>query len=475
MDELLLGPIVGGLKPDRAFFWGRASGPGVLYAWLGSKPDMSDAWLAGKSLPLTAENGYAGVAPVNELSPNTRYRYALSLSDQPPRPEQAPFPRFTTFPLDRQSTSFTFAFGSCFRPENEQGGRIFDAIDRLRQEQDVRFILLIGDQIYADAYDKNGIGKIACSLQEYRDVYSYTWSRPPFRKLLMNLPAFMTLDDHEVDDDWRWQDKDRQWAHIPWWDKVQRWFQRRPPQERNIPLKRVQDALQAYWEHQGMHAPHLELPPAVNIAGQYALAKGDPGSLAYNFSFGSAAFFVLDTRTMRVCKGRERSMLSEGQWRVLEDWLLRVKDAYPVKFIVTSCALLFRMWLDVPRDRWSGFPEERDRLLRFLAENGIGNVYLLAGDLHSAHAVCAYLNGPGGRKIPLWEFCSTPFEQQPNTLSSRTYWPLRGGPVHSQRLEFSAAKHNFGLVRVSYDDMGSPSVLFEVRGAQGELLGKAGE
>jgi len=471
MDELLLGPIVGGLKPDRAFLWGRASGPGILHAWLGSRADMSDARLAGKSLPLQAESGYAGVAPVDGLTPNTRYRYTLTLSDQPPRPEQAPFPGFTTFPRDNQQVSFNFAFGSCFRPEDENGGKVFYAIDQMRQKEDLRFIMLIGDQIYADAYDKNGIGKVACTLQEYRDVYAYTWSRPYFRKLMMNMPAFMTLDDHEVDDDWRWQDKDRQWAQIPWWDKVQRWLQGRPPQERNIPLKRVQDALQAYWEHQGMHAPHLELPPEINVAGQYELPKDAPGSLAYNFSFGQAAFFVLDTRTMRICMGRERSMLSEGQWQALESWLLRVKDVYPVKFIVSSCAMFFRMILDIPRDRWSGFSDECNRLLCFLADNCIENVYLLAGDLHSAHAIRAHLNGPGGQKIPIWEFCSTPFEQQPNNLSSRTYWPLRGGPVSSQNLVFRIAKHNFGLVRVSFDEIGSPSVVFEVRGSEGELLG----
>ena len=97
---------------------------------------------------------------------------------------------------------------------------------------------------------------------------------------------------------------------------------------------------------------------------------------------------------------------------MLETWLLSVKDAYPVKFLVTSCALLYSMWLDIPADRWSGFPRERERLLHLLAANGIENVYLLAGDLHAAHAVRAELYGPQERRITLWEFCSTPFEQK---------------------------------------------------------------
>jgi phosphodiesterase/alkaline phosphatase D-like protein len=254
-----------------------------------------------------------------------------------------------------------------------------------------------------------------------------------------------------------------------------RWFQGRPPQERHIPLKRVQDALQAYWEHQGMHAPHFVVPPPVNIAGQYDLQPRAQGSLAYTFNFGAAAFFVLDTRTMRVRNLRQRSMLGEDQWQALENWLLSVKDAYPVKFIVSSCALLFRMWLDVPRDRWSGFPQERERLLHFLAANGIGGVYLLAGDLHSAHAVRADLYGADEQSLPLWEFCSTPFEQAPNTIARLSYYPLRGGAVKNQKLSFVVAANNFGVVRVSFANVDQPVVRFQVFGSQGELLGEAGD
>jgi len=177
---------------------------------------------------------------------------------------------------------------------------------------------------------------------------------------------------------------------------------------------------------------------------------------------------------MRVRRMTKRSMLGEGQWAALEAWLLRVKDIYPVKFLVTSCALLYRMWVDFPRDRWSGFPQERDRLLHFLAANGIQNVYLLAGDLHSAHAVRADLYGPEGSLLPLWEFCSSPFEQNPNTRSSRTYWPLRGEPIRSQHLAFTIARHNFGVVRVDYSDPARPGVRFQLFGREGELLGEAG-
>lgn len=480
MKELALGPIIGGLSHDRAHIWGKASdvmdentiNPPRLHAWLGTKPDLSDAKLLGTSLPLTEETGYAGVAPVANLKANTKYHYYLSLKGTPPTPTDVDYPEFTSFPLPDERTSFAFAFGSCFRPEDQSGGRIFRALDQHREADNLRFILMIGDNIYADAFDHNGIGKIACTLEEYRAVYQYTWSRPDLRHLLLNLPVFMTLDDHEVDDDWRWTDRGRQQAFIPWWDKIQRRIKRRPLIEREIPLKRVQDALQAYWEHQGMHAPPFHLPPRLNANGQYDLVPGDPGSLAYSFNFGAVAFFILDTRSMRIRNRRERIMLGEGQWQALESWLRAVKDRFPVKFLVSSCSMLYPMWLDIPEDRWAGFSIERDRLIHFLADEGIEGVYLLTGDLHTAHAVRTDISSPDGRDISLWEFCSSPFEQQPSKFTKYTYLPLRGGPIKKSERVFWIPQNNYGIVRVDFPEEGAPRVRFELYGRNGDLLAK---
>jgi phosphodiesterase/alkaline phosphatase D-like protein len=164
-------------------------------------------------------------------------------------------------------------------------------------------------------------------------------------------------------------------------------------------------------------------------------------------------------------------MLGEGQWLALKAWLLAVKDDYPVKFLVTSCSMLHPMWHDIPRDRWSGYPDERDRLLHYLAANGIQGVYLLAGDLHASHAVYAELYGPQGRSLPLWEFCSTPFEQDPNRLARYTYTPVRSGPVRTSRRLFSVSQFNFGMVSVEFSAGAQPIVAFQLVGADGSILG----
>jgi alkaline phosphatase D len=431
-----------------------------------------------KSLPLTAESGFAGIVPVDGLAPKTDYFYTVTLDESLDSPLVYPYPKFSTFPPDGEQHSFSFVFGSCFLPVDENGGGIFDYISGLRASrvQDptkaLRFMLLTGDQIYADAHDRNGIGSIALSLEEYRKVYAYTWSRPPFQKLLQKLPVFMTLDDHEVDDDWTWIDEERSKAAIPIWDSLIRLWQGRPEAEREITPERVKAALQAYWEHQGMHARGYVSPLGLDEAYQYTLAPDDQGSLAYRFNYGAAAFFVLDTRTMRVKpKSGQNIMLGEGQWQALTEWLDEVGDSYPIKFIVSSSAMLYQLRLDIPKDRWTGFESARRRFIEAIKARDLRGVYILAGDLHSAHAMQAEIQGPSGL-IPLWEFCATPFEQNPNKLSGY-HWmrkPLPKDLVAEQELHFTYNQVNFGVVEVDFDDPDYPCVRFEVYGPDGRRV-----
>ena len=479
MTKLILGPMIGGLNDTQAYIWGRTDGPGTLYAWLSQNPDLTDLGQpTALSLPLSAQNGFAGVVPINDLQPETEYYYTVTLEPTLQSPLVWPYPKFSTFPPKGAVRSFSFVFGSCFRPADQDGGGIFDHIRALhfarenQAEKALRFMLLIGDQIYGDAYQYNSLGRCALSLDDYRQVYAYTWSRPPFQRLLQKIPAYMTLDDHEVDDDWTWVDMARTQASIPIWDRLIRWWHRRPEAERRLTTERVKDALQAYWEHQGMHARGYFSFLALDNDARYTLSRDDSGSLAYQFSYGAAAFFVMDTRTMRVkARDGQRVMLGTGQWESLINWLDEVKDTYPVKFIVTSCAMLYQLRFDIPKDRWTGFEEERRRFIEALRERDCRGVYLLAGDLHSAHSMQVEITGHGG-PIPLWEFCSSPFEQKPTRSTGYTWMrkPLPADLVASQANQFTYPDLNFGVVEVNLDDPQQPEVRFEVYGSDGSLV-----
>ncbi len=331
----------------------------------------------------------------------------------------------------------------------------------------IRFIATIFIFNGLDIFNQ-GLKKGAATLEDYRNVYQYTWSNPHFRSLLKNLPAFMTLDDHEVDDDWRWTTRHRTKATISIYSRLMRWLQGRPKEERSLTVERIRNALKAYWEHQGMHAPAMISPPEFDEDGKYLLGLDHSGSLAYTFTYGAAAFFVMDTRTMRVKNAHEAHMLCEGQWQDIKEWLLEVRDKYPVKFLVSSSSVLYSMFGDFLGDRWSGFRAERDTLLHFIGNNRIENLYILAGDLHSSHSMTAEC-GPREAPIILHEFCSTPFEQVCNKYAPLLYTSIKTGAIHHPRRQFVITEPNFGKVKVRFRN-GLPIVEFCLYGTDGALL-----
>jgi len=461
--SILLGPIVGGLSHNSANIWARANASSTLHVWLATQSNLKDAEHVGET-KLSSNEGFAGVVPLAKLKPETQYHYAVSLRRA--KPARANFHAFTTFPKPSARKSFSFVFGSCYLPEGRDGSLTFDEIHRRIDADDLRFGLFLGDQIYADDADHNGIHKIAVTLDDYRSVYAHAWSRPPIKRLLPDLPFFMILDDHEVDNDWRFNDPDRAASSTPTHDQFLRWAKRIPSEQRHLSGERVRAALRAYQEHQAMHAPKMLLPLQTDLHGGFSFDREDEGTFAYTFNFGGAAFFVLDTRTQRVKKGRN-ILLGETQWGQLEEWLKNVRDKFPVKFLVSSGTILYPFWLDVVQDRWSGFRAERERLLEMLAVNEIEGVHILTGDIHSAHAVSAEIKCPSGKRIPIWEFCATPFEQKSMWVSS-TYHPILFSKwIRRQRKIFRQTGNNFGVVRVDFESK-MPSVTFTLHYKQDE-------
>ncbi|GEM_PF-681200 len=467
-----LGPLVGGLGPNQANLWAKvrpedlasAGGSNQLHGWIATKEDFSDAILAAQSYPLGAETDYAGVVPLRNLDPGTCYWYALSLVQvKPPAPDG----HFTTFPEDGQPSPFAFAVGSCFLPKGNDCERAFRKLVEVTtahqgQIDEPRFMLMIGDQIYADQYPLNGIPKVATSLADYRAVYNHTWADPEMRKLMAILPAYMALDDHEVDDDWAWWDEAHTRAYNSPLERFLRFIMGRPVEERVISPTRIQAALEACWEHQYMHADGFIQPFRFDADYNYIVTGPDPGSLAYTFNYGAAAFFVMDTRTCRVRDLRNIHMLGDTQKGLLKDWLLRVNQTHQVKFLVTSSAFLFELWVDIARDRWIGYKAERNDLLKFIAGNNIRDVCFIAGDLHSGHALSVDLQGADGNPIRVWEFCASPFMQKigPFTWS---YKKIRSPNIipGSQDKHFCHPNINFGVVKVEYEN-GVPHIQYDL-------------
>ncbi|MFO1159724.1 MAG: alkaline phosphatase D family protein [Reyranellaceae bacterium] len=328
-------------------------------------------------------------------------------------------------PATRQD-KVSFLLGSCRYPglmwKIKEADRIFGPmIEHFIDETKPRFTLMVGDQIYADKFNRAlPLGR-ADTYAEFQERYLTAYSSPNMRQLLRTAPTYMILDDHEIEDNWT-QDRikdSRQLFNI---------------------------AIGAYMSYQWSHGP-----------------RSYGRRLFYNFLCGGYPFFVLDTRTQRY---RNEEGLNDnhllgrptldpshpGQLQILLDWLKeqqRERNNTP-KFIVSSSVfcpnsidervepstgeeLLFHA--NAKRrndsDSWPAFPQTRRTLLDAIVKHRIQNVVFLTGDIHCSNIASMDFT-VGGNNPGIYAYDIT---------SSAFYWPFPfadGDPnnyVHDSRLD----------------------------------------
>lgn len=286
-----------------------------------------------------------------------------------------------------------FALASCRYPsmmiDRNQADAMFGRLRDLLDDPGAApsLLLLVGDQIYADA--TAGLFDPKSRRERFYDAYHEAWTAPHAREVLRNLPTYMIMDDHEADDDW----------HPEEFGPVDGDAARRVPQQMH------EWALQAFREHQLAHSPWKTYVPGESKRLDKDLAR--PGYW-YRFDAAGFPFFVCDTRSRR--EGRTHIMSPELHM-VLEDWLLsqqREGGSRP-KFVV-SPSVVVPFLRDASRspaysqrsDGWEGFPQSLRRLFSFIAEKGIQNVVFLCGDSHCSMTSRLEIDGASG---PLQALC----------------------------------------------------------------------
>jgi len=282
------------------------------------------------------------------------------------------FPEFRTLPAAGQE-DLRVAFGSCRKRDGGYHGQTEDKGkdvlkllgQHLRNQPRKRltawphFLLMLGDQIYADDIDlavvrSSGVqygalpsldeppgrlkagavaGTDGFQCAEYEDFaqsHIHAWTDPDVALLFANLPVFMMFDDHDITDDWNitsgWLAQalqDRKWVAA------------------------ITNGLIAYWMYQGWGNP---LPaggtsdPRVNILAESArtgddvindlrqIIRPDPGHYDYYYTIESdPRVTVIDARLNRKFVAPATSitpyvsidddMLGEAQWKWLEKQL----------------------------------------------------------------------------------------------------------------------------------------------------------
>jgi alkaline phosphatase D len=318
---------------------------------------------------------------------------------------------FTTF-VAGVLPSMSFILGSCRYPgllsKVKHSDAIFGPLLAEAEGSDGRdpaqFVLMAGDQIYADMLNRHIPAGLADTFAEFQERYHEAFGSRHMRRLLRSRPTYMILDDHEIEDNWT---QDRIYE-----TKSRRVF--------NL-------AINAYQSYQWIHGP-------TNYGKR----------LFYDFECGGFPFFVVDTRTQRFIDQVEQSLDDNhllgtpglpgeepGQIDVLLDWLIEQQQTRgnTPKFVVTSSVFAPNpmsareqrkgsqeqkvKWQEAS-DSWPAFPKTRKALLKTIIDNEIQNVVFLSGDIHCSNV--AQLHFSGSERAQNLKAASI--------TSSAFYWPF---------------------------------------------------
>jgi hypothetical protein len=478
MAKLVLGPLLRYVSTTEAVVWVEADEPCTVEVLGHREPTFC---VFGHHYALVAIEG---------LEADRAYPYEVELDGVRRWPEpDSEFPPSAIRTLP-ESGAVRICFGSCrvslphhgvfiLSKDEHEDGREFDALHSLTQEM-VRteperwpdVLLMLGDQVYADEVSPETLAFIrkrrdtrrppweeVADFEEYARLYQESWSDPAIRWLYSTVSCSMTIDDHDVHDDWRisasWV---REMEELEWWP------------EREVA------AIASYWLYQfiGNLSPRLlrenslyrDLRTAHDggpelrrfAARERGLEDGERWS--YCRDLAGTRLVVLDSRTGRVLDEGHRSILDEAEW----DWLERhLEGAWDHLLIATSDPFLLapglhyverwgeaiaeRAWGEraaeigeklrraLDFDHWAAFGNSFERLTAILAAAGSGrygdppaSITVLSGDVHHAYLCEVAFKRAHGVESRVWQAVCSPFR---NALDRHERATIRFGNSRS--------------------------------------------
>jgi alkaline phosphatase D len=380
-DPFTLGIASGDPRPDSVILWTRLA-PRPLEAD-GGMPrfPVPVRWAVARDdrMRRVVKQGIAIAWPalahsvhvdVDDLEPGREYFYRFDVGSEESQIGRTRTAPRANAPLDR----LRFAFASC-----QDWSHGFYTAYRWMAEEDLDFVVHLGDYIYEYGIDENGGARNQPLPEEFRPE---TMDLPRYRlqhalyKTDRNLqaaharfPWIVTFDDHEVENDYT--------------DEISE----DPSQPPSTFVKRRAAAYQAFYEHLPLR--------------RTSLPRGPDMLLYRRLRFGDLAeFSVLDTRQYRSdhpCGDGEtarcaaaldpsKTMTGPEQERWLLDGLTRSNTRWNV--IAQQVMMGELLHRTVPEkqywnDAWDGYPAARARILQHLDSRTINNPVVITGDWHS--------------------------------------------------------------------------------------------
>jgi alkaline phosphatase D len=379
-DPFTLGVASGDPLPDAVVIWTRlAPDPLAPFGGMDRRP-VDVQWQVAEdehfrrvvrhgSVKAGPEASHSVHVDVRGLRPWRQYWYRFRVNGQ-----LSPVGRTKTAPTaDTQLSKLSLAFASC---QAWWEGWYTAYADMAKRDHDVVFFL--GDYIYEFGIDRGirphsnepYITQQTVTLDEYRQRYAAYKLDADLQTAHANAPWIVTLDDHEVVDNWADE------AHPS-----------APPAQFRV---RRANAFRAYWEHMPLRLAQLPTGPDMQLYRRIKYGR-------------LAEFNVLDTRQYRSdqaygdgtkAPGPEtadpsRTITGDAQ----EKWLLDGWSASQARWNVmahqTAIARLDTKdgpGVLVPMDTWDGYEASRNRILGGAAQRKVRNLVSIAGDLHRSVA-----------------------------------------------------------------------------------------
>ncbi|MBI1193100.1 MAG: alkaline phosphatase family protein [Bacteroidetes bacterium] len=344
----LLGLMLGHITYREAKLWVRADRActAIWECW----PVDAPLEVRAAQLSLDGSDFFLGTLTATLLQPDQAYNsriYLIAQDGNRSEAESVPFHTALVWQFQDSLPTLRFAAGSCTyinepgydRPGKPYGGdyRIFGSI--ADQAPDAMFWL--GDNTYLrdpDFSSRSGV----------YHRYAHTRATPEMQRLLRIAPNYAIWDDHDFGPN----DADGSFAHKQW----------------------TLDAFRDFWAN-----------PSYGAA-------GITGTMSA-FSWADVDVFLLDNRWHRSPNGAKTfapTLLGAAQ----EDWLIAslLNSKATFKLVLMGGQLLNTAAV------WETYqnlaPEERQRLLQRMDQEGIRGVVVLSGDRH--HSEISRLELPGG-------------------------------------------------------------------------------
>lgn len=359
---------------DRVILWTRVTPPpgddrAVSVEWrLGRDSDLRDPLVRGEAVA-SAERDFTVKVDATGLAPGTTWYYGFeALGHASPRGRTRSLPTGSPERL-------RLAFCSC---SSLPWGH-FNAYAHMARRADLDAVLQLGDYLYEyanGAYgDGSGMGRVPLpdreivSLSDYRTRHAQYKADPDSQDMHRQHPLIAVWDDHELAND-AW--KDGAQNHQP--EEEGDWAARREAAVRAyfewMPIRERSDAREAliYRGFRFGDLADLAMLDTRLVGRDRQLARGDP-------ALDDPARSILGREQERWLF--ERLVASRGDgvaWRVLGQQVLVAPTRRSDGSVLST-------------DKWDGYLASRGRLFDTLERQGVDDVVVLTGDLHSSWAL----------------------------------------------------------------------------------------